>query len=211
MKYRELLIRTAGAPVFTTGLLLAGAPSPGAVRIQLARWAVAGRVVPLRRGVYTLAEPYRRMAPHPFLVANTLKPASYVSLQSALAHHGLIPEHVPVVTSVTTGRPEQVVTPVGAFAYRHIKAALFGGAHYADLGNGQQAFIATPEKALLDLFYLEAGADTAAFIAELRLQHLDRLDLITLDRISRTSNSKKLARCVHMLKHIVTDEYEEVE
>lgn len=210
MKYAELLARTVGEPVFTTGVLLAGAQSPSAVRIQLSRWAAAGRVVPLRRGIYMLAEPYRKVSAHPFLVANTLQPASYVSLQSALAHHGLIPEHVPVVTSITTGRPEQVDTPAGSFVYRHIKASLFGGSKYADLGNGQHAFIATPEKALLDVFYLEHGADSAGFIAELRLQHVDRLDMKALDQLTRASRSHKIARCVSLLKQAVADEYEEV-
>jgi hypothetical protein len=42
------------------------------------------------------------------------------SLQSALAHHGLIPEHVPVVTSVTTGRPQRRENAFGSFQYRHL-------------------------------------------------------------------------------------------
>jgi len=48
---------------------------------------------------------YYKVKPHPFVVANRMVRGSYVSCQSALAHYGLIPEHVPVVTSITTARP----------------------------------------------------------------------------------------------------------
>ena len=55
-----------------------------------------------------LGKPIGRVSAHPFVVANALKKASYVSLQSALSHYGMIPEYVPVTTSVTTRRPEEV-------------------------------------------------------------------------------------------------------
>lgn len=51
--------------------------------------------VQLRRKLYALATPWRRVHPHPFLIANELHHPSYVSLQSALAYHGMIPEAVP--------------------------------------------------------------------------------------------------------------------
>ncbi len=38
---------------------------------------------------------------HPFQVANTLIQPSYISLQSVLAYHHLIPEYVPVTTHIT--------------------------------------------------------------------------------------------------------------
>ncbi|MEK6630557.1 MAG: hypothetical protein AABY89_07470, partial [Acidobacteriota bacterium] len=57
------------------------------------------------------------MEPHPFLVANALHRGSYVSLQSALAFHGVIPEQVPTVTNVGPGRPETVRTVLGTFAF----------------------------------------------------------------------------------------------
>ena len=56
------------------------------------------------------------MEPHPFLVANVLQRGSYVSQQSALAFHGIIPEHVPVVTSVGPRRPETIRNPIPRFS-----------------------------------------------------------------------------------------------
>jgi predicted transcriptional regulator of viral defense system len=69
------------------------------VRRQISRWVKVGRLHQLRRGLYALAPPYQKIVPHPFLVANRLVQGSYVSLQSALAHYGMIPEYVPVTYS----------------------------------------------------------------------------------------------------------------
>lgn len=123
MEFRQLLEIVGDEPVFETGLLLAGNADPADVRRQLSRWSKAGRLYQLRRGLYALAPPFQKAKPHPFVVANRMVRGSYVSCQSALAHCGLIPEYVPVVTSITTGRPGEWETPLGAFAFRHIKTA----------------------------------------------------------------------------------------
>lgn len=115
---------------------------------------------------------------HPFLVANRLVRGSYVSLQSALAHHGLIPEHVPVpvTTSVTTGRPQHRENPFGSFEYHHCGPDRLTGYRVERLGGGQEALVATPAKALADLIHLVPGADSRAYLSELRLTSLEKLD-----------------------------------
>ncbi len=122
MKFERLLETVGDEPVFEPGLLLAGDVDPADVRRQLSRWVEAGRLYQLRRGLYALAPPYQKVKPHPFLVANRLVRGSYVSLQSALAHCGLIPEYVPVTTSVTTSRPARWDTPLGIYDFRHIQS-----------------------------------------------------------------------------------------
>jgi len=71
---------------------------------------------------------------------------SYVSLQSALAHHGLIPEHVPVITSVTTGRPQRRENGFGSFEYHHCRADRLGGYRSIEVAPGQEALVATPAR-----------------------------------------------------------------
>src|SRR3972149_543274 len=110
MGWRDFLRIVGEEPVFTSALLLAGDVSPATIHLQLSRWAKAGKVIPLRRGVYVPAEPYRKVSANPFSPANRIKGGSYVSLQSALAYYGIIPEYVPVNTSVTTGRPGNVTS-----------------------------------------------------------------------------------------------------
>ena len=194
MKFQALLFLIGDEPLFTTDLLLAGDVSPDAVRLQLSRWVQQGKLIKLRRGLYTLAPPYQRLQPHPFLIANHLLRPSYVSLQSALAHYGLIPEFTPVTTSITTGRPHHWQTPQGRFEFRHVKKAFWFGFALTRLGQGQSAFVATPEKALLDLIHLQPGGDSLAYLRELRLQHLDRLDWERLASFVQRMGSPKLQR-----------------
>jgi hypothetical protein len=202
MEFDRLLELVGDEPVFETALLLAGKVNPQIVRQQLSRWVKSGRVYQLRRGLYALAPPYQKAKPHPFLIANRLRRASYVSLQSALAFHGLIPEVVPVTLSVTTERPEHLGTPLGVFEFRHVMRGLLRGYRMVDLGQalpGQQALVATPEKALLDLVYLQPGSDAPSYMDELRLQNLELLDLDELHRQTEVLGIPKLHRAVEMI------------
>jgi predicted transcriptional regulator of viral defense system len=199
MKFQHLLEIISEEPFFETGLLLAGAVDPADVRRQLSRWTQAGRLYQLRRGLYSLAPPYQKTKPHPFLVANHLVRGSYVSLQSALAHYGMIPEYVPVVTSVTTGRPGRRQTALGEHLYRHVKPALFGGYARIEASPGQFAFVASPEKALLDLIHLEPGADSLSYLQELRLQNTEQLDLQEFERLAERGGTPKLRRVADRL------------
>jgi predicted transcriptional regulator of viral defense system len=206
MKWEELLRQVAEEPVFRTGFLAGSGESLPALRLQLSRWVKAGKLIQLAKGLYTLAEPYRKQTPHPFVLANAMKKASYVSLQSALGYFGMIPEHVPTVTSVTTQRPARVETPLGRFLFRHIQKSWFRGYRRVDLGSGQKAFVATPEKALLDLVYLTPGADDYDFLVELRLQNLEGLDRRALVQLAQVSRSPKLRRAVRLLGRLMDEE-----
>ncbi len=209
MKFSALLKIIGGDPVFESSLLLAGDVNPKVVRLQLFRWVKSGRINQLRRGLYALAPPYQKTRPHPFLVANRLQRASYVSLQSALAFYGLIPEMVNITVSVTTGRPERLVTPLGIFEFRHIKLDLLFGYQMTNFG-GQNALVASPEKALLELVYLQPGGASPVYLRELRLQNLDRLDLDLLKKQAIAFESPKMAAAVKVttaLKQAEAEEY----
>ncbi|MBS3956257.1 MAG: hypothetical protein KGZ40_01795 [Clostridiales bacterium] len=194
MKREELLAIVGDEPVFTTGMLLGPGSDVRNVHKQLSRWTSDGFVVQLRRGVYALSEPYRRTEPHPYEVSNTLVPGSYVSLETVLADAGLIPEAVFVTTALTTGRQASRKTPFGTFVYHHVKESLFWGYEHVELSGGRFAFVATPEKALLDLAYLRTGSNNPAFARELRLQHLDEIDASRLMEHAERFASPKVAR-----------------
>lgn len=204
MRFSELLEVVGDESVFETGLLLCGAVDSVGIRHQLARWTLAGRIHQLRRELYALAPPYRKSLPHPFLVANRLVPGSYVSGFSALEHAHCIPEYVPEVTSVAVARPHLRETPLGRFSYRHVKSDLLYGYRQVDLGQGQTAFVALPEKALLDVVHLCAGGDDPAYIAELRLD-FEALDLEELDRLARASGKPKLLRAARNVRALAED------
>lgn len=206
MKWETLIAIVRFEPVFSTGLLLTAGASRADVVKQLSRWTASGKVIQLRRGLYSLAPPYRHDPPHPFDTANRLCPSSYVSLQSALEFHGLIPEAVPTVTSVTTRRPETFKTAAGAFLFRHIQKKWFLGYTAVSLGGGRSALVARPEKALLDLIYLTPGSDNEAWLSELRLQNLDTLDETLLSSFVRAASSPKLNRALELILRLKRDE-----
>lgn len=203
MKWESLLSIVSTEPVFSSGLLMSGDVSPVTIQKQLARWVKAGKLIQVRRGLYTLAEPHRKVSPHPFLVANRLKGASYVSLQSALAYHGMIPEYVPAVTSVTTGRPGTMNTTLGNFLFKHIKKSLFSGYQELEVEKSQRAFVATPEKSLLDLVYLTPQADRWEYLKELRLQNFNVLSKKTLIGMAADSDSAKLQRAAKRILWLI--------
>lgn len=200
MKWEALLTLVGREPVFSSAFLLAGEVSARQVRLQLSRWVKAGRLLQLRRGLYALAPAWRKVEPHPFLAANRLQRGSYVSLQSALAFHGVIPEHVPVVTSVGPGRPETVRNALGAFQFSHLAGRLLFGYARLEVAPQQFAFVASPEKALLDLVHLTPGADSREYLGELRLQNVDALDMHVLDESAARSGKPKLVRAARMLE-----------
>lgn len=206
MKWKELLGVVGDEPVFSSAILMAGNVSPQDLRRQLSRWVDSGMVIRLRRGLYTLADPYRKIDPHPFFLANALKPASYVSLQSALAFYGLIPEYTPVVTSITTGRPERLKTRLGMFFYSHVKKTWFAGYRRTEVSPGKYAFLAIPEKGLLDLIYLTPGADNLDYLRALRLQGFDRLDKRMLNKLARASGRPKLIRAAENILRLSAEE-----
>lgn len=202
MKFEDLLNKVADLPCFTTIFLAAGR-NLAQIRLQLNRWVKGGRLIKLHKGLYTLAEPYRKIKPEPFCIANGLKSASYVSLQSALAWYGLIPEFVPVITSVTTGRPQTIETPMGRFDFRHINRSFFWGYQQVELTAGQAAFIARPEKALIDLVYLTPRGDKEEFIEELRIQNLKQIDKAILREFAEKTQSPKLKRALKNIESII--------
>ncbi len=206
MYFRQVAPHLTTLPVFESGHLYAGANNPQQVQRQLTDWVRAGKVVQLRRGLYTLAQPYQLEHPHSYVIANHLVCGSYVSLHIALSHYDLIPEHVAVVTSVTTGRPGKWQNLYGHFSFQHIQPALFFGFEYRQITHTQWAYMATPEKALLDLIYLTPKADSAGYIQALRLQNLDQLNIERLAVYVERANKPKLKRAFPHILKVVEEE-----
>ena len=176
MRWNDFLDDYAGVPVIDTNMLLAGVTDSRALKVQLSRWVKAKKLIQAKRGIYLLAEKYRKISLYEPYLASLLKKPSYISLEKALEYYGLIPEAVPVFTSLTTKRQGKFVSEAGVFLYRHIKNPLFWGYESVTV-NGQMGFIASPEKALLDLFYINRVGVSQAFLKGLRLQNVNKLDI----------------------------------
>jgi predicted transcriptional regulator of viral defense system len=206
MKWENLLEIVGDEAAFSSSLLLSGNASISQVRLQLSRWVKAGRLIQLRRGLYAMAPAWRKTEPHPFLVANKLQRGSYVSLQSAMAYHGVIPEYVPVVTSVGPGRPETLRNPLGSFQFRHLVAGMLFGYTQTEIAPRQFAFVASAEKALLDLVYLTPGADSPDYLRELRLQNAGAINMLLLRELAERSGRPKLIRAAREVEELLSGE-----
>ncbi len=118
----------------------------------------AGELLRLRRGTYLLAESLRDYPPHPFALAQAFVPGSYVSFETALAHHGWIPEAVYTTASVTPGRKSLAYEhPVfGSFSFHPlaIEAGYFLELVEREVIADQTMLVAVPIRALMDLVCL---------------------------------------------------------
>ncbi len=210
MKWEDFLRRFASCPIIEPSMVYVGQPNPQALQAQLSRWVRSGRLVKLARGKYMLAQPYRRMDPPMEYVANALVYPSYVSLERALAWYGLIPEAVPLITSVTPGRMRRYDTPVGRFSYRHIHPQLFWGYETVER-EGLPCSVALPEKALLDLVHLWRGEATRARIGEMRFQNLEALVPERLIAFADRAGSRRIRHAARMIlaeRAKMAEEYE---
>ena len=197
MRFDEAVKLLGAEPWFDLATVTQLTTEPRAsVVSQLHRWGRAGKVIPLRRGRYTLADRYRRAALAHATLANALHVPSYLSGPWALSFYGVIPESVPVYTSVTTRTPREFENPFGVFSYRNVKRGFFFGYHTIPIA-GSDAAIATVEKALLDLFHLTPGVWDADRMAEMRFQ---QTELVALDRLAAFAERMAKPRILHAVR-----------
>ena len=172
----KILEANWGERVFTEGQLarlLDGTPQR---RYNLVNRALHdGELLRLRRGRYLLASALAQRKLHPFVLAQALRPGSYVSFETALGFHGWIPEATPPILCVAPGRRrlERIDPRFGEF--RFYPLALTTGYFLRDvdrhmLGN-QTALVAQPLRALLDRFCLhkQAYPGLDALVHDLRI------------------------------------------
>ena len=176
MRFRDFESRIRELPSFN--LNDARKLDPGFHRQQLNYWQNQGYLKPLAGGYYILAD--RAIdEKYLFMVANKIYEPSYVSLESALAYYGVIPETVFGVTSVSSRKTKQYDSTWGIFSYRSVKPQYMIGYQVIESGAGNKFKIACLEKALLDYLYLNSGIQSMADFEELRwnrTQLRDQLD-----------------------------------
>jgi predicted transcriptional regulator of viral defense system len=196
MKFESLLHVTRAILCFDLPLLVQAFDDPReAVRVQLSRWMKQGKVIGLRRGMYTLAEMYRHAPLTAAALANQLYRPSYLSGLWALGYHDLIPERVVWLTSVTSRVPRRFENPFGIFDYRNIKQDCFLGYRTVAHG-GAEVLVAEPEKALLDHWHLTPGEWTTERLEEMRYQHVAMVGADRLRDYAGRFQSPRLDRAV---------------
>lgn len=154
-----------------------------------------GKIIGLRRGLYTLPDTYRRVPLTPAALAKELYRPSYLSGLWALGFYDLIPERVVWLTSVTPRVPRRFENAFGVFEYRNIKPECFLG-FLSLVHGGQKILVAAPEKALVDHWHLSPGEWTSERLAEMRYQNVTQVAEAQLREYARCFRSPRLDRAV---------------
>ena len=206
----SLLIKSIPYEEFDYQTLLDSVHGYAQPRMKISGMLAKGDIVRVKKGLYILGESLRR---RPFcreLLANLIYGPSYVSLEYALHYHGLTPERVETVTSVTCGRSRSFDSPVGTFSYRMIPMEAFRtGMNQVELDDGRSFLIAIPEKALADRIVADRGASITTqkelheyLLDDLRIDpaNLNGLDPTRIMEITRHYRSRR----VKLLADLIT-------
>ena len=153
--------------------------------MNLVRWQKKGYISKLRNRWYAFndAESHENIE---WLAANLIYAPSYISLHTALSWYNLIPEMIATTTSVTTRKTNKFSTPLGDFDYHRIKPELYGfgyimenmDASRSESGKSRKIMVATPQKAILDFFYINSFYDSEKDMEELRLNETELLKIV---------------------------------
>lgn len=181
MKYIDLRQNLANFVVFSLSDIRKIEPSFH--RTRLSEWQNKGYIKKIIKEYYIFSdtEINERVL---FLIAQNIYRPSYVSLESALSYHGLIPEGVFSVTSVTSKKSQNLETPVGNFIYKSVKPELMFGYELIESVMGKIK-MAEPEKAILDYLYLNSDMKEESDFEEWRLNLQILRDNWNQDRYER--------------------------
>lgn len=113
------------------------------------RLALEKHVIRLVRGLWVIDLRVNPLVLPDYLVAPF---PCYISLQTALYHHGMIDQIPRVITVVSLARSRVIKTPLATISVHHIAPEFF---FEYELDVKTQVKMATPEKALLDVLYLK--------------------------------------------------------
>ena len=173
-------------------------------RNNLTRWCRRGLLVKLRNQYYAFPE-YRQVPDFSRYVANRIYAPSYISLHSALSFYGMIPEEVVQLTSVTTLKTAHFENAFGTFHYQNVKTPFYFGFEIKTMQSGRGLLFATPEKALLDLLYLNPYYKTEQDMEELRLDEDYMQNELNIERLMSylsTIGSKTLEQKVRRIMKV---------
>ncbi len=176
-------------------------------RRRISEWQEKGYLKKIASNFYIFADQAldeRKL----FFIANKIHEPSYVSLETALSFHGLIPEGVFSILSVSTLKTRTVSARLNAiatnFLYKKVKKELFFGYSLAK-AKEYSFLIADPEKALLDFLYLREDFKTADDFREIRLNREIIKKILSSQKMAKylaISNSRILEEKINILRKV---------
>ena len=167
-------------------------------RRRLNEWQDKGYIKKIIKGFYIFADLEINESVL-FVIANRIFDPSYISLEMALSYHGLIPESVYGITSVSSRKTYSFNSQLAKFNYRKIKPELMFGYQLINYQN-HNFKMAEIEKAILDFFYVNSKLKTEGQFEELRINRdtfRERVDVEKLKDYLAQYNNKALSRRIN--------------
>lgn len=148
-------------------------------RVAASRYVKKGLLVRLKRNMYVLREAWDAAGrKEKFLLANLGQTPSYISLMTALDYYEMTTQmQRGLIESLSVKRTKEINLNGSVFKYTKVGTDLYFG-----FKREKGFFIAEPEKALLDAFYLMSYGRYALDISALDTKKIDNA---TLERLSR--------------------------
>lgn len=113
-----------------------------------------GKLIHIKRGLYCLTEELGYFKkPNLFELAQYIYGPSFISLESALSIHQLIPEAVYTITSVSSKRSKEFETPLGIFSYQQVPLEDLFTEVILCHEEQRQFFLAKPWRAICDYVF----------------------------------------------------------
>lgn len=175
-------------------------------RRRLNEWQDKGYIRKIIRGYYIFTD-LQINENILFEIANRIYSPSYISFEMALSYYHLIPESVYCVTSASTRKTYRFQTPIGQFSYRTIKPDLFFGYNLVNYSN-RRFKIASPEKAILDYFYINSDIRDETDFISLRINRnsfIEQIDVGKIHKFLEKFSQKTLAKRISSFLEFIKD------
>lgn len=155
-----------------------------AVKDKISSLEQEGSLIRLKNGLYVVSSEISNRHLSLELIANRIYGPSYVSFETALWYHGLIPERVYLLRSAVLTRGKRYNTPLGGFEYIRVPEDYFSiGIQHKVIEEEYAFMIASPEKALCDLIIATKGLRIQSLKAMREYIYEDiRLDIEAIDK-----------------------------
>ncbi|MFH0739933.1 MAG: type IV toxin-antitoxin system AbiEi family antitoxin domain-containing protein [bacterium] len=204
---KKIISLTEKLPFFTFDDLAGVEKSKSYLGIILHRHEEAGKLLRLKRGVYTSMNYIEKMKNRGRIevlidfLANFLYKPSYLSLEMVLYRHNILTDVPFHSTSITKNKTIIFNNKLGNFFYYKIKPSLFCGFETSE-EFGFSIMRATKAKALFDFLYLRKNIlPVKEAVKELRLnvENLNRVDIKELKKYVDIEGSRKMKEIIEHL------------
>jgi predicted transcriptional regulator of viral defense system len=203
------LRKTIPQEEFDYGLLTGALSEYAGVRQKINELLKSGVILRVKKGLYVFGPAYNKGPVCKEVLANLIYGPSCISLSYALSYHGLIPERVETVTSVTPKRDKDFQTPLGQFSYRYLGGEKYPhGIEQVWVDSKHPVLMASPEKAICDYVVLNkvtgiTDSDVAREFLEVELridrESWTRFDANVLGKLNKFYRNENIEHIVEAL------------